>query len=402
MGSRPAPSGPANAGQACVKGRFAVRDIAANPKRLTRPLIRRNGRLVPAEWDEALAYVAEGLRRFRPGEVAFQASDQMTVEDAVLFAALERRFHGAAGRGGPSSAGPGGVIGFDRADIGSAGTVVLLGLDLPVSHPMAWLEVVKAVRRGAALAVIDTGGTPPFRRETLRLRAEPAEAARLLADISEPPGRGAPPAGTGSPEREALRELLRTRPPAVLLYDADGAPEHRIQGQPGVLRAFPLVGGINANGLRAVGIRPSAAASAGPVRALFALGPGPAPGAPRCDFLVLETCFLDEGAPEADAVLPAASFLETSGTYINLEGRTLTFERVLDPPGQARPDGWILRELARKLGIEDLGVLAEAVPAESLRAASGPDLYRGLDLARNIKGLGMLRAARRERIERGR
>jgi formate dehydrogenase major subunit len=55
---------PPNDGMLCVKGRFAF-DFPASPKRLTQPLLRRNGALEPVSWDEALDYTAQRLREIR-------------------------------------------------------------------------------------------------------------------------------------------------------------------------------------------------------------------------------------------------------------------------------------------------------------------------------------------------
>jgi predicted molibdopterin-dependent oxidoreductase YjgC len=57
----PAMDGPANKGALCVKGQFAY-DFVGHPERLTTPLVRKNGELVPATWDEALTRAAEGFK----------------------------------------------------------------------------------------------------------------------------------------------------------------------------------------------------------------------------------------------------------------------------------------------------------------------------------------------------
>ena len=62
VGVRPAMDGPANKGALCVKGQFAY-DFPAHPDRLTTPLVRENGELRPASWEEALKKAAEGFRR---------------------------------------------------------------------------------------------------------------------------------------------------------------------------------------------------------------------------------------------------------------------------------------------------------------------------------------------------
>ena len=57
----PALDGPANKGALCVKGQFAY-DFVGHPERLSTPLVRKNGQLVPASWEEALNKAAEGFK----------------------------------------------------------------------------------------------------------------------------------------------------------------------------------------------------------------------------------------------------------------------------------------------------------------------------------------------------
>jgi len=64
VGVQPAMDGPANEGALCVKGQFGW-DWVQHPDRLKNPLVRKNGELVEASWDEALDRAAEGLARVR-------------------------------------------------------------------------------------------------------------------------------------------------------------------------------------------------------------------------------------------------------------------------------------------------------------------------------------------------
>lgn len=427
---RTAPSGAglANKGQACVKGRFAIRDLAASPKRLTHPLIRKDGRLVPAGWEEALDFVARGLSRFGKNEVAFRGSNQATIEDGFLFAEFAGRFSGPAGQGESSRKGAavGGVFRFDRNEIADAGTVVLYGLDLPISHPLIWLEVVKAVRRGAALVVIDTGALPPIRQETFRIRLKPGQEAEFLGVLAGlDRGETASDLPIGS-DLNALSGLLKGRQPAVLLFDARLASRLSGPARAGGVRLVPLVGEINANGMNLLRFRSPAAFEPGTAKALFTLGSAPDPHDRPFEFIVLVQCYFDGGALGAGAVLPAATFLETAGTYINVEGRILAFEKILDPPGEAKSDGWIILQLARKMGFEDFpppemekdldDIRKGKIPGDSdggrprpdgrpgpgILCGAGLDTYRGLDLEREIRGLKALREKRRAQAGRGR
>ncbi len=77
-----------NDGLLCVKGRFGYQFVSS-PDRLTTPLIRKNGELVPATWDEALDFTAAKLREIRdthgPDAIAGLSSARCTTEDNYLF-----------------------------------------------------------------------------------------------------------------------------------------------------------------------------------------------------------------------------------------------------------------------------------------------------------------------------
>lgn len=77
-----------NQGLLCVKGRFAY-DFVSSPDRLTTPLIRKNGELQPASWDEALDYAAQKLReikdKYGPDSIAGLSSAKCTTEENYLF-----------------------------------------------------------------------------------------------------------------------------------------------------------------------------------------------------------------------------------------------------------------------------------------------------------------------------
>jgi len=65
---------------------------------------------------------------------------------------------------------------------------------------------------------------------------------------------------------------------------------------------------------------------------------------------VVQDIFLTETAQLADVVLPAASFAEKDGTFTNTERRVQRVRRVVDSPGESRPDWWITCQIARLMG----------------------------------------------------
>ena len=62
-----------NQGQACVKGRFGIAEFVHHPERLTTPLIRKNGELVEASWDEALDLIADKLDKYKGNQFDFDS-----------------------------------------------------------------------------------------------------------------------------------------------------------------------------------------------------------------------------------------------------------------------------------------------------------------------------------------
>jgi predicted molibdopterin-dependent oxidoreductase YjgC len=101
------------------------------------------------------------------------------------------------------------------------------------------------------------------------------------------------------------------------------------------------------------------AAHDGDVRAMYLMGENPAMSDPdtnhvrEClealEFMVVQDIFLNETSEFADVVLPAAAFAEKDGTFTNTERRVQLIRPAFDPPGQARPDWQILRDIAQHL-----------------------------------------------------
>ncbi len=96
------------------------------------------------------------------------------------------------------------------------------------------------------------------------------------------------------------------------------------------------------------------------IKAMYIMGENPAVSDPdqkksveklkSLEFLVVQDIFLSETAQLADVVLPAVSSLEKEGTFTNTERRVQLLRKVVDPPGEAKPDWWIITQLARRMG----------------------------------------------------
>jgi predicted molibdopterin-dependent oxidoreductase YjgC len=129
----------------------------------------------------------------------------------------------------------------------------------------------------------------------------------------------------------------------------------------------------------------------GELRALYVMGENPVAMLPReawekleqLEFLVVQDLFLSETAEMADVILPGAGFAEKEGTFTSLERRIQLLRPALKPPGEARPDWWILSEIFDRL--EDTGGYES--PAEIMQEiASVIPAYAGVQYSRIERG----------------
>ena len=166
----PAMDGPANRGHACLKGRFAHR-FARSRDRLTRPLLRRAGRLVAVSWEEAIATVAGRLAQIRaehgPDAIAGLASSRGTNEECYAMARLMRAAIGTNNIDNCSrvchsptsyalrrSLGLSGATGT-FADIERAQAAIIIGANPTQAHPVVGARIKQAALRGLQLVTID-------------------------------------------------------------------------------------------------------------------------------------------------------------------------------------------------------------------------------------------------------
>ena len=97
------------------------------------------------------------------------------------------------------------------------------------------------------------------------------------------------------------------------------------------------------------------------IRAMYIMGENPAMSDPdlnktrkalaTLDHLVVQDIFFTETAAFADVILPATSFYEKTGTFTNSNRQVQLARKVLEPPGDARQDLWIIQEIANRLGL---------------------------------------------------
>ena len=349
------------------KTRHAVDGLAH--RRLDKPYVRRDGKLVAVSWAEAF----EAVRANWSGEAAVIAGDQVDCE--TMFAAralagsaiLEGRQTGLAYDTSSLSA-----VNFNTtiAGIENADLVLLVGSDLRREAPLVNTRIQKAVRkRGARVFAIGPQTDLSYKVEWL------GDDLSALAQLP----------------KALVEALIAAERPAIIV----GGGALRYEGVHGAALAFakkyklvnPSTGSGGWNGFNVLHFAAARMgglmlgyAHDGGIKALAAKKPKLAffLGADEVDYGLFADSFKvyvghhgDNGAAHADVILPGAAYSEKSGTYVNLEGRVQRGERAVFPPGDAREDWAIFRALSDVLGkrlpfdnIEALrGEMAKAVPA---------------------------------------
>jgi NADH-quinone oxidoreductase subunit G len=307
--------------------------------------VRRDGKLQPASWAEALGAIAQALPGKRIGAIA---GDTMDAEAMFalkgLMAALGSTNLDCRQDGAKLDASRPdyylfntGIAGIEQAD-----AIVIIG-----SNPRVEAPVLNArIRKRWGVGGLRVGVVGPVADLTYPAQAlAMTQAGAFLAGARNPMvilGRGALAREDGAAVLAAAWNLVK---------DAGGLREdwhgfnllHQFGGQVGALDLgfVPGEGGLGLAGMLAGG-----------VNALWLLGADAFDVAriPASTFVIYQGHHGEAAAARADVILPGAAYTEKEGTYVNTEGRVQRGRLAVAPPGEAREDWKILRAASQMLG----------------------------------------------------
>ena len=185
-----------NDGNLCVKGRFGM-DFVGHPERLTTPLIKRNGKLEEASWDEAIKLIAGKLKKIKsesgPDSIAGLSSAKCTNEDNYVFQKFIRagvgtnnvdhcaRLCHASTVAGLARAFGSGAMTNSIDEFKNAKCIFVIGSNTPEAHPVIALGVREAaVRNGAELIIADPREIELVRYAKLHLQQRPGSDVALI------------------------------------------------------------------------------------------------------------------------------------------------------------------------------------------------------------------------------
>jgi len=341
-------------------------------RRLDRPWIRRAGRLVEAEWHDALELVADRIKGVPPERIAAVAGDLCDTEAVFALKELLQGF-GVTNlecRQDGAQLDPGCRAGYlfntTIAGIERADACLLIGTNPRREAPLVNARLRKRYLQGgfrvAAIGpkldltfpveMLGDGGTlldvltRGEHRWTETLRD--AEAPMLIV------GQGALMRADGARVLGAARSIAETC--GLVREDWNGFNVlHLAAARVGALDLGFVPG---SGGKDVVGILDGC--RSGAIELLYLLG------ADELDLANTGSAFViyqghhgDRGAARADIVLPGCAYTEKDATYVNTEGRVQLGRRAVFPPGEAREDWAIIRALS--------GALGRKLPYDSLR-----------------------------------
>jgi len=178
VGVAPWHRNPINQGKLCPKGNYAW-EFVNSPDRLTKPLIKKDGKLVEASWDEAIKLVSSKLKSYKPEEVGFFSSARVSNEENYLLAKFARavvktphidhcaRLCHASTVVGLAGAFGSGAMTNSIGDIADSKCIFVIGSNTFEQHPLIGRNMMLAQKKGAKLIVADPRFTPTAKQADL-------------------------------------------------------------------------------------------------------------------------------------------------------------------------------------------------------------------------------------------
>ena len=364
--------------------------------RLRAPMIKQGGEWKEVDWQTALEYVANGLSQISKdhgaSSIGALVSPHSTLEELHLASTLVRslgsdnidyRLRNA------EFAKAEGVryLGTSIASLSQLQRVLVVGSNLRKDHPLFAQRIRQAQRNGAQVNAItsqalfnaaDAWAMPIANADVQEASAWAQSLTNVAAAVAAEKGVAAPVAGQVTPAAKAIAtSLLGGERKAILLGNA--AAHHAnassllslaqwLAEQTGATfgylteaantvgaqwaKAQPQSGGLNAAQMLAGGLKAALLLNTEPVEDTAA-GAKAVAALAAMQMVVTLSPFKTNMA-FSDVLLPIAPFTETSGSFVNAEGRLQSFHAVVKPLAETRPAWKVLRVLANLLGLPQL------------------------------------------------
>ena len=328
------------------RDRFSY-DGLNSPDRLQRPLVRTESGWEEVDWHDALRFVAS---HFRNEDIGVLASPHSTLEELYLAGKLGaadfRLRHSDFSADGRRAGIP--WLGMSIPELEKLDRVLVIGSFLRKESPLIAARLRLAVKRGARVhllhSVDDDWLMPLASRKVVR----PSDIAGAIASFRDA-------LAEGSNAAVLIGAWAEQHPQAAEIHAAAQELAHLPNVKLGFIgEAANSVGGYFA-GLPTGGnlqevLKKKHFVVLGAEPELDCADPQAAMAALKGASFVVQLSPWKTGLEYANAVLPIAPFTETSGTFVNIEGRAQSFYATVNPLGETRPGWKVLRVLGTLLG----------------------------------------------------
>ncbi|MGD1005327.1 MAG: formate dehydrogenase subunit alpha [Methanoregulaceae archaeon] len=178
VGVAPWHRSPVNEGKLCPKGNYAY-EFVNSPDRLTKPLIKKDGKFVEASWDEAYKLIVSKFKSYKGDEMACLSSARVSNEENYLMQKFARavlktpnidhcaRLCHASTVVGLAGAFGSGAMTNSIGDIGESKCIFVIGSNTFEQHPLIGRQIMLAKQRGAKVIVADPRFTPTAKQADL-------------------------------------------------------------------------------------------------------------------------------------------------------------------------------------------------------------------------------------------
>jgi len=397
------------------RDRFSYEALNSD-ERLTSPMLKQGDEWKTVDWQTALEYVANGLKQIKAdhgaASIGTLVSPHSTLEESYLAASLMRGL-GSDNidyrlRNAEFTATQGvRYFGTTIAALSDLQRVLVIGSSLRKDHPLFAQRIRQAARKGCAVSAINSAAKDWAMPVAHSLLCDASVWVQALADVAAAVAADkgvSPPADGNASEaaRTIAQSLLGGERKSIFLGNAAAhhanassllALANWIGAQTGATVGY-LTEAANTVGAHLVGAYPGGSVVAtgglnagqmlaGGLKAVLLLGNEPefdsAAGVAdkadlgRADMVVTLSPF-KANMDFSDVLLPIAPFTETSGTFVNAEGRVQSFHAVVKPLGETRPAWKVLRVLANLLGLPGFEFESSQDVLNHMRGAQPADM----------------------------
>lgn len=321
----------------CARGRFGIAPLVNHPKRATKPMIKKDGQLVEVDWEQALKFAEQRLKKHR-NRTGILFSPQLTTEaidktysiadslDAKITAPIN--LHDS-------------VSPLKINQIEGNPAFIIVNTDMVGDFSVLLLKLYRKFKDEAIFIIIDADGNSSTRYADIILNPKPGTEHGLLKLLTDPKKTSCK-CGVPAADIKHAKIMLEDRK-IYLLYNAENF--HSADSLKSV-KTVPLYSQVNTAQIAKTGLDDTYEGILDNKRidCLYLIGAAPKLHR-EYKTIIVQDSFLP--GFDFDVFLPAATFSETSGSIIDIEGKKKRVRKAIEPAGKSQSDEWIIDGLAR-------------------------------------------------------